>query len=160
MDINKFIKNEDVVVQKAEPERGMSNTFDKFPNWIRWVMFIPLAVIGYTVVFFLTYISYYWYSGAEFTNGYVGQTYRDIIFVAIPLYIIHECVPKYKFSISILSSSLYIILGISVLAINFYKRPYDMHIDYFFTQLFPLIITVIVAVIMIVLFTKHKFNLD
>ena len=152
--------NVEEIRKKNKNEEGFSNSFDKLPNWLRWLIALPASIVGYTILYFVAYIGWYWYAGDIFTQGFIGQTIRDIMFVAVPLYIIHECVPKHKFIISVVLAGIYTFLGISVFAIALYTRPIDMGLDYFFVEMLPGIITTIASVLMIVVFVKHRFNLE
>lgn len=58
-------------------EVGLSETFDKFPVWIRWVAALPVSVIAYIVVYFISNLGWYWYVGESLANGYLGQAYGN-----------------------------------------------------------------------------------
>jgi len=140
-------------------EQGFDNTFDRLPPWVRWIIFIPVSIIGYAAIFLIVYITNFITNGSNYVNGLWFGYIRDILAVVIPLYLIHECVPKFKFVIATIFASIYSILGIGLLSINFYLRPLDFGLDYFLYTLLPDIITAVMAIIMIILFARHKFNL-
>lgn len=141
-------------------EKGFSDAFDDVPNWLRWIMCLPVAVYGYIMIFYMTYLSWFWYSRIDFTKGLLGEVTRDIMFVVIPLLIIHECVPKFKFLVSVFFSVMYIIISLGVMSFNLFDRPETVGIDSMVYDVMPGLVSLLAAVVMLVLFMRHKKKTD
>ena len=68
--------------------------FRKFPNWLRWICFLPFAIIGSCLFTFLS----------RFSIGYIGYNPDApivstlILYAGIAgfLYILYLCIPKFK----------------------------------------------------------------
>lgn len=141
-------------------EIGFDNYFDKWPNWLRWISFIPAALIIYLVMYYLGYFSMYWFYGDTLNQGFIWNTYRDIIFVMVPLYVIHECVPKYKFVLSTIFASIYIIIGVVGLTLNLVDGLLSFNLESFFSYMLPQILAIGTSVCFIVIAARNKFNIN
>lgn len=136
-------------------ERGLSDRFDGFTNWVRWVIALPGSAIAYIVIYYVAYLGWHMYVGDAFANGFIGLTIQTVMFATIPLYFIHECVPKFKFTISMITSGIMVFLGISTLINGVYTRPSPMNLDYFFEFILQGAVSTACAVFMIVTFVQH-----
>ncbi len=153
--INSEVKE---VEEMQEYENGFLNIFNVLPNWLRWIVAIPAAMVGYAILNFIAYIGSYMASGEMFTDNLIVQIYKGIIAVAVPVFIIHECVPKYKFVISTALAGLYTVLGLYVLSMAMVAKSIEMSPDYFSYEMVPGVVTVITAIVMILIFVKHKLT--
>ncbi len=158
MDVESINSEAKEVEETSEYEKGFLNTFNVLPNWLRWVVVIPVSMVVYALLYFIAYIGWYMVSGQMFTDGLIGQIYIGIIAVAVPVFISHECVPKYKFVISTVLAGLYTVSGVVVLSMAIVTNPMNMSPDYFFYEMIPGLVTVITAIVMSVVLVKHKLT--
>lgn len=122
---------------------------------MRWVIVLPGAVIAYFILYYIAFLGWYWYAGDVFTKGFVGLTLQAAMFTFIPLYFVHECVSKFKFHISMVTSGLYVIFGIGTFILFIYTRPVDMVSDYFFSTILQSIVITVCTVLMIIGVVAH-----
>jgi|SRR5674476_312919 len=124
------------------------NIFLKLPNWLRWIIFIPVSVICYTLFFFLVRISY----------GYIGYNLDSPIGIALQqfssiagfLFGCFLCVPKYEYIITGVFSAMWGFLALFAL---YSQYVFGNLISY--TSLTDLILAVISIVAAVYLFIEH-----
>ena len=103
--------------------------FRKFPNWLRWICFIPFAIIGYFLFSIVGRFSVD-FAGYE-PDSALAKTALQFISIAGFIYTIYLCVPKYKEIISGIFSLLFSIIaviGILMMLINDAWKNWDCFI--------------------------------
>lgn len=98
--------------------------FKKLPNWLRWILFLPVAALGSMLVPFITRFTSNWAYGN--TQGVLVFDILQMIVSALGLLAgIYFCVPKHKNAITGFFS---IILAIyfSVMTTLFLTRGYPI----------------------------------
>ncbi len=92
-------------------EKGFTRVFDMLPNWLRWILVLPVSFVTMNLVSFL--VGFFWRLGfrEELTHTILGAIIFEIIAILSTLWAIHEVVPKYKVEISIVCASATVLYG-------------------------------------------------
>ena len=105
--VQETVNNEDITEDK----------FKKLPNWLRWILALPIAYISYVAVKFLFSISMGLTVGIN--SPFLNNIYDVSIATSVFIIMFHAVVPKYKFKATIVLSIIiglaYIIVGTLVL---------------------------------------------
>jgi len=123
--------------------------FKKLPNWLRWVIFIPISAIFYTLFFFLVRISY-GYIGYDLDSP-IGMALQQFSSIAGFLFGCFLCVPKHEYIITGVFSVIWGFLALFALYSQYVTG--DL-ISY--TSLTDLILAVIFIVAAVYLFMEHR----
>jgi hypothetical protein len=125
--------------------------FRKLPNWLRWIIFIPVSVICYTLFFFLVRISY-GYIGYDLDSP-IGIALQQFSSIAGFLFGCFFCVPKYNYIITGVFSVIWGFISLFAL--------YSQYISgnlISYTSLTDLILAAISIVAAVYLFIEHGKN--
>lgn len=110
-----------------------SETFEKYPNWLRWVICFPASIAVYLIsAFFIRWsASYLWPTDATglgmLMNFIIDVTVEPMCIFAM-LTVFGSIVSKYKFKAIVIYSSILVVIAIlAILTTLLYKDTYDMY---------------------------------
>lgn len=130
--------------KKYDKDDTSKDIFRKWPNWLRWILSIPIAYASYVAVKILFSISLKWTLGI---NSYVlNDIYDATVATFVFIVMFNSIIPKFKFIITVVSSSilglLYIILGVlSIYKKNYLENSFLLTIVYYLLAVITIIMT-------------------
>lgn len=85
----------------------MEDFIERLPNWARWIIALPAALLCSWIGRAVAVFCYQWWNGgASFWSDLTGTAIEALVFV----YVLYEIVPKYKFICSVVVNSLICVL--------------------------------------------------
>lgn len=97
--------------------------FQKLPNWLRWILFLPVAVIASIIIPILARISHYYMFGSSEENIILDaiSLYSSVVGF---IYGAYYCIPYYKEKICGIISIILTLINFIPLIINVYNQVY------------------------------------
>ena len=126
----------------------MKSLIEKLPNWLRWLLFFPFAIIGFLIInFFIIAINKIFLPNI-ITDSFIYNSIwlritADGFSAAGCVWIGSIIVPKYRFRVAIALSLVLIILAFYTV-IHYLNLPFHEQVNFSFFDLFvSLIVTII-----------------
>ena len=127
----------------------------KWPNWLRWTLMLPSAIIGYIVlklvVALISLIGGGIYSGPFVLSGYADYIIFPFSIVAFPA----NVAPKHKRIVVITMATIYSIVILILISISLYRYSILTKYDGYWLEIIGLVTTIIVAIIVAIFSSKN-----
>ena len=137
----------------------MESLIEKLPNWLRWLLFFPFAIIGFLIInFFIVAINEIFLPNI-ITDSFIYNIWLRITadgFAAAGCVVIGSTIaPKYRFRVAI-ALSLVLIISTFYTAIHYWNLPfYEQDLSFF-----DLVINVIITIIGSISASFQFYNKD
>jgi len=124
----------------------MKSLIEKLPNWLRWLLFFPFAIIGHFIIN-IVIIAINEFSLPNFiTDGFIYNIWlritADGFAAAGSVWIGSTIVPKYRFRVAI-ALSIVLIISTFFAITHLWNLPFSERENSFFDLFVSLIVTII-----------------